>query len=412
MKAVFISNYINHHQIPFSDALYRRLGEDYHFIQTEAMEEERLKMGWGLDASRIPYVVFADQEEARCRQLIEEADLLLAGWTKRTDLFLPRLSGEKLTLRISERIYREGQWKAISPRGLWAKYQEHGRFRKRPVYLLCAGAYVASDFSLIHAYPDKMLKFGYFPQLRLYEGEELWEKKRRMAQENTWSAQLSEAAGERAGTECMQIVWAGRMIPLKHPEFVVRLAKELKEEGRTFHIHFIGSGPMEEQLRQEIERKALAAAFTFYGFLTPDKVRDVMEGCRIHLFTSNYLEGWGSVVNEGMNSGCCVVANAQVGAAPFLIEDGKNGVTYANGRYEDFAAKVKRLFEEPESIERMGKAAYETIAEKWNAEHAAQECLRFYEGWKSGAIALPKEGPFSKAPKLSARWKYGEGTLE
>ncbi|MDO4332320.1 MAG: glycosyltransferase family 4 protein [Eubacteriales bacterium] len=402
MKAVFISNYINHHQIPFSDALYRRLGADYHFIQTEPMEEERLKMGWGLDASKIPYVVFADQEEARCRQLIADADLVLAGWTKRTDLFLPRLAEGKLTLRISERIYREGQWKAVSPRGLWAKYQEHGKFRKQPVYLLCAGAYVASDFSLIGAYPDKMLKFGYFPELRVYEGDQLWEKKRRMA----------AAAGGGAGAESMQIVWAGRMIPLKHPEFVVRLAKELKREGRAFHIHMVGSGPMEETLRQEIEAEALTEAFTFYGFLTPDKVRDVMEGCRIHLFTSNYLEGWGSVINEGMNSGCCVVANAQAGAAPFLIEDGVNGMTYADGRYENFAAKVKRIFEEPESAERMGKAAYETIAGKWNAEHAAQECLRFYEGWKAGKLSLPEEGPFSKAPKLSARWKYGEGRLE
>ena len=69
MKAVFISNYINHHQIPFSDALYERLGEEYHFIQTEPMEEERVKMGWALEASEIPYVVFAEEEEERCRAL-------------------------------------------------------------------------------------------------------------------------------------------------------------------------------------------------------------------------------------------------------------------------------------------------------------------------------------------------------
>ena len=57
MKAVFISNYINHHQIPFSNALYEQLGDDYHFIQTEPMEEERIAMGWGLDAATLPYVV-------------------------------------------------------------------------------------------------------------------------------------------------------------------------------------------------------------------------------------------------------------------------------------------------------------------------------------------------------------------
>jgi hypothetical protein len=56
VKAVFISNYINHHQIPFSNALYEQLGDDYHFIQTEPMEEERIAMGWGLQ--RLCHMLF------------------------------------------------------------------------------------------------------------------------------------------------------------------------------------------------------------------------------------------------------------------------------------------------------------------------------------------------------------------
>lgn len=398
MKTVFISNYINHHQIPFSDALYQKLGEDYCFIQTEPMEEERIKMGWALDVSKIPYVVLAYQEEERCRRLIEEADLVLAGWTKRTDLFLPRLSEGKLTFRISERIYREGQYKAVSPRGLWAKYQEHVRFRKKPVYLLCSGAYVADDFSLIHAYPDKMLQFGYFPRFRQHDAQELLSRK---------------GSFEKSGkSECIHMVWAGRMIALKHPEFVTRLAGELKQKGFAFHIHFIGGGPMEEQMRRETAQGGLQEQVTFYGFLDPEAVRDVMEKCHVHLFTSNYLEGWGAIVNEGMNSGCCVVANAQTGAAPFLIQDGVNGLLYEDGRYENFAAKVEQLFYDPASIAQMGRNAYHTIAAEWNAEHAAQACLEFYEGWVRGEPVIQKSGPLARAPRLSARWRYDEGKLE
>lgn len=413
MKTVFISNYINHHQIPFSDALYRRLQGNYHFIQTEPMEEERIKMGWALDVTKLPYVISADREEARCRELISQADLVLAGWTLRTDLFESRLSSDKLTLRISERIYREGQWRAVSLRGLLAKYREHVRFRRNPVYLLCNGAYVASDFSLIHAYPGKMFRFGYFPETRVYEGDSLFEKKRRYrdaASENGETCRTGSLGGP--GGECLHMVWAGRMIPLKHPEFVTRLAAELKKEGKSFHIHFIGSGGMEGRLKQEIQSGGLSEYFTLYGFLSPDKVRDVMENCSVHLFTSNYLEGWGTVINEGMNSGCCVVANAQAGAAPFLIRDRENGLIYENGSYRNFAAKVKSLFEEPASVERMGRAAYRTIVEEWNADCAAGRCLDFYESWKAGRIEPPESGPLSRAEKLSARWKYNEGRLE
>lgn len=392
MKTVFISNYINHHQIPFSDALYARLGGDYHFIQTEPMEEERVRMGWAVDAKKIPYVVLAYEEEQRCRELIEEADLVLAGWTLRTDLFEKRLGSGKLTLRISERIYREGQWKFLSPRGLIAKYKEHIKYRKKPVYLLCAGAYVASDFSLIHAYPDKMFKFGYFPKTRRYEGEQLWAKK--------------------PSTDEIHLIWAGRMIALKHPEYVVKLAAKLKEQEHRFVVHMVGSGNQEEEIRQQIAERGLEEHFRMYGFLSPDQVRDLMERCHVHLFTSNYLEGWGAVVNEAMNAGCCVVANVQTGAAPFLIEDGENGLTYEGGSYESFEEKVLSLFADKNAIARMGKNAYETITETWNEETAAERCIRFYEDWKTGEVKVPAEGPFSRAQVIPARFSYTEGALE
>ncbi len=390
MKAVFISNYINHHQIPFSRALYERLGEEYHFIQTEPMDGERVQMGWALDAGALPYVVNAWEDEALCRKLIDEADLVFAGWTKRTDLFLPRMEAGKLTFRVSERIYREGQWKAVSPRGLLAKYQEHVRFRKKPVWLLCCGAYVASDFSLIGAYPGKMLRFGYFPEALRYPLESLFEKK---------------------SSDRTELVWAGRMIPLKHPEFAVRAAAFLKKKGYRFRLHMVGGGAMEAELKEDVRKAGLEEDVKFYGFLPPQQVRDVMERCHVHLFTSNYLEGWGAVVSEAMNSGCCVVANAETGAAPFLIEDGKNGLTYGRS-YESFERKLESLFVDPGAAERMGRAAYRTIAEEWNADCAAQRCLDFYEGWKAGQTVLPKSGPMSRAPKLPARWKYNEGRLD
>lgn len=390
MKAVFISNYINHHQIPFSRALYERLGEEYHFIQTEPMDGERVQMGWALDTGALPYVVNAWEDEALCRRLIDEADLVFAGWTKRTDLFLPRMEAGKLTFRVSERIYREGQWKAVSPRGLLAKYQEHVRFRKKPVWLLCCGAYVASDFSLIGAYPGKMLRFGYFPEALRYPLESLFEKK---------------------NSDRTELVWAGRMIPLKHPEFAVRAATFLKKKGYRFRLHMVGGGAMEAELKEDVRKAGLEEDVKFYGFLPPQQVRDVMERCHVHLFTSNYLEGWGAVVSEAMNSGCCVVANAETGAAPFLIEDGKNGLTYGRS-YESFERKLESLFVDPGAAERMGRAAYRTIAEEWNADCAAQRCLDFYEGWKAGQTVLPKSGPMSRAPKLPARWKYNEGRLD
>ena len=391
MKITMISNYINHHQIPFSNALYEKIGDNYHFIQTEPMEEERIQMGWGVEAEKIPYVLFLDKDLEQCKKLIDESDILLVGWMEREDLIVDRLSSNKLTIRISERLYREGQWKAISPRGLLRKYNEHTKYRNKSVHLLCAGAYVPSDFSIVKAYTNKMYRFGYFPEFKEFSKEQL--KKMHI-----W--------GEKKNEEEIQIVWAGRFIPLKHPEFAIKLVENLKKQGYRFHLHMVGGGELEQELKQEVKRKNLEKEITFYGFLKPTKVRTIMEKCHIHLFTSNYLEGWGAVVNEGMNSGCAEVVNVEVGAAPFLIEHNKNGLVYKNGNYDDMEKQVTYLLDNPLIGSKLGRNAYNTIAKEWNAKVAAERLLQFYDNWRIGKMELPKEGPFSAAPVIAPKKMY------
>ena len=380
MTFTFVSNYINHHQIPLCEALYKTLGEDFTFIQTMPMEEERVAMGWGVDLQKLPYVLCLYEKEYECLKKLAESDVVLFGWTEREDIVAARLQSGRTTLRVSERLYREGQWKAVSPRGLIAKYKEHVKYRRQNVCMLCAGAYTASDFHLIGAYPDKMFRWGYFTALRKYDETQL------------------DAMKIQDGT--LHIVWAGRFIPLKHPEYVVRLAKHLRDKGYQYHIHMLGDGELEPSMKQEVTDLGLTGSFTFYGYTEPEKVRDVMEQCHIHLFTSNYLEGWGAVVNEGMNSGCVEVVNAQVGAAPYLIRHGENGLVYPDGSYEKMEALVEDLFAHWDDRKKMGWAAYETIRDMWNAEHAAKELLRFVSDLQKGRIIAAEEGPLSNAPVI------------
>lgn len=386
MTFVFVSNYINHHQIPLCEALYQELGEDYTFIQTMPMEQERVDMGWSVDVRSLPYVQCLYEAEYDCLKKIAESDVVMFGWTGREDLADSRLRSGKVTLRVSERIYREGQWKVVSPRGLAAKYREHIRYRRQNVCMLCAGAYAASDFHLIGAYPDKLFRWGYFTALRTY-GEEQF-------------AHMKPCDGT------LHIVWAGRFIPLKHPEYMVRLAEALRDKGYRFCIHMLGDGELEPQIRQEVENKGLTEHFLFYGYTAPEQVRDVMEKCHIHIFTSNYLEGWGAVVNEGMNSGCVEVVNAQVGAAPYLIRHGDNGLVYPDDRYDKMEELVIDLFDHWEERGGMGRKAYETIRDVWNAEHAAKELLRFSDRLLLGEIVPAEDGPLSVAPPVGLKKMY------
>ena len=261
-KFVMVSNYLNHHQIPFCNAMEELLRGSFAFLQTEPVEEERLRMGW--KEADYPYLVHYYTEPEKGRRLIEQADVVLFGGTDDESFIQDRLHQGKPVIRYSERLYKEAQWKAISPRGLVQKYKDHTCYRNKEVYLLCAGAYVPSDFHIVRAYPDKMLKWGYFPEKKVYDVDRLMVEK-----------------------EPATILWAARMIDWKHPELPLRMAKSLKEQGIPFHLEMIGGGELEPEVRRLRAEYGLEAEVDLPGFKEPAEVRKAMERTEIYLVTSD-----------------------------------------------------------------------------------------------------------------------------
>ena len=74
MQVVFVSNYFNHHQLSFCDALYELLEGSFCFLQTQPMEEERVKMGW--QAEERPYAMFSRTVRLRAARKYSWAGIL------------------------------------------------------------------------------------------------------------------------------------------------------------------------------------------------------------------------------------------------------------------------------------------------------------------------------------------------
>lgn len=380
---VFVSNYINHHQIPVSNELYKVLGNRYIFIQTEPIEQERIDMGWEDVASSLSYVrVFQDNAEEN-QDLIDDADVVIFGGTDNEDFIMSRLEAGKPVIRYSERIYKTGRWKFISPRGLMKKYHDHVRFRNKPVYLLCAGGYVAGDFRLIGAYPHKKYKWGYFPETKEYDVEKLLEHKKKLRNQND---------------DKVSILWAGRFIDWKHPEMAIKMADRLRGLDYRFHLSMIGGGYMEKELRQMVVDRHLEEYVSFLGTKSPQEVRTYMEDSDIFLFTSDRQEGWGAVLNEAMNSGCACVAFWHIGATPYLIHNNENGKVFYSKRISSMTGLVEELMTNESHRKRLAQKAYETIHNEWNSRTAANVLLSMSEDIIKGE--KPRyhiEGPGSRA---------------
>ena len=374
MKLTFLSNYYTHHQKPVCEEWDRLTGGNFTFVPTEAFSEERKNMGW---ASEEPPFLRPYGEQTAAE--IENADAVIFG-SAPLDLVRDRLEKGKTVFKCSERIFKKGyeplKW---LPR-LYTYHRAYGKYKN--LYLLSASAYVTADFAMHGVFRGKSYRWGYFPETKLYDTEKL----------------LSEKDPAR-------ILWCGRFLDLKHPEAALAAAERLKADGISFGMDFIGTGDLQEDLMRKTEALGLTDRVRFLGAMSPEQVRAHMEKAGIYLFTSDFNEGWGAVLNESMNSACAVVASHATGATPFLLRHGENGLIYESGNTDDLYRKVKALLLRPEKQRKLGENAYRAITELWNAKVAAERFTVFAEEIiKKGRCDLFEDGPCSRAPVLKNNW--------
>ena len=349
MKIVFISNFMNHHQLPFSNAMIAQ-GMDYYFIATEPISNERLVMGYRDMNNEYDFVICAyenDDNYKKALNLCFNADVVIVGSSPKVYI-KERLKAGKLTFKYSERIYKIKPPIYQMPLRAIKYFLDYGRYKS--FYMLCASAYTAADYAKTRTFLNKAYKWGYFPKVKKYDN-------------------INDLINKKTANS---LLWAGRLIDWKHPENAIEIARRLKQDGYNFIFNMIGTGDLKEYLETLIADCELQNYVRLLGSMSPEKVRDYMEKSQVYLFTSNRQEGWGAVLNEAMNSGCAVVASHEIGSVPFLIENGKNGLIYRDGDIDDLYKKVKYLLDNPCERYIIGEKAYYTLESEWNAENAAR----------------------------------------
>ena len=387
MKVTFFSNFLNHHQLPFCLAMDRLTGGQFTFVATTPVPAERLNMGYHDMNKQYPFVLttYDSAENERLAQVLAvKSDVIIIGSAPEKYRNM-RLKQNKLTFNYSERWYKQGLPLKRIPRAFASSLLHYGRWLGKPAYMLCASAYTAADCAKFGNYIGRTYKWGYFPEVMKQDVDGLLAQKRRNGKP--------------------VLLWAGRMLEWKHPEEAIHLAERLKQDGLDFELRIIGNGEMEQQIKTWIKEKQLEDCVHMLGAMSPEAVREHMEAADIFLFTSDFNEGWGAVLNESMNSACAVVASHAIGSVPFLIDDGKNGFIYKNGDDNSLYDRVVRLIEQSDLREEMGRNAYRTLAEQWNADVAAERFLALAQAILEGKKAdLFVDGPCSRAKILRNGW--------
>lgn len=391
MRIIFISGSLNHHQIPLSEEIIKLVGiENYTFIATTRMSSERIKMGFQDIGNSVPYVtsIYDQKDLINVIKEVTSADIVIWGGIPRAiakKLLKERIKKNKIIFRYSERIFKRGMWRAMTPARIAYMLLLHTRYRKKPIYMLSASAYLPYELNLFKAYPNKIFRWGYFPPFIQYDIDTLIARKPK---------------------DVVKILWVGRLISWKHPEYAIYLAKRLVESGVKFEIEIIGTGALENQIKEMIKTFTLEEYVYLSGSMSPEKVRNKMENAKILLATSDYNEGWGAVINEGMNSGCVVIASHAMGSVPFLIKNKENGLIFKNGDINNFYATVSLALQNEFNTYEICKNAYLTIQNIWNAHIAAKNLINLYHELENGSNSLDVDGPCDIAPIISQHKMY------
>lgn len=380
MRIAFISNFLSLHQQPLCEALFYIPEVEFRFIALTPMSQDRKQMDWD-DVNDECYVIktYVNEEKKQdALDFVSSANVLILGYDK-DDIFFQAAVRNKAAIiyRYSERLYKRGRWRVLSPRGLWNRWKTYFRYPTRKQYLLCAGAYVAKDYALLGSFLGKCFKWGYFPPSNQYDIEQ------RILQ-------------KKPGT----IFWAGRLLSWKHPEIAIMVAKQLQDEQISFEMNIAGDGPMLQSMKSLIMKEGLEKKVHLLGSCTPEVVRQYMADSCIFLATSDYQEGWGAVVNEAMSEGCAVVGSKAMGSVPYLIQSGKNGYSFPFKKVDIACKYVEELLLDSKSCHNIMKSAYLTIQNEWNGNCAAHRLVLISDSLLNRGDCNFTSGPCSKAELL------------
>jgi len=182
---------------------------------------------------------------------------------------------------------------------------------------------------------------------------------------------------ETAPRERKQILFAGRLDPVKRPSLLVDIADELLSlrKKADFVLVLAGEGPEASLVRTLVRRKSLDGVFQFLGQV--EDMPPLIAAADVVLLPSR-SEGVPLIVLESLACATPVVAS-KVGALAEVVDE-RCGVLIdpAGGEASAFAAAIDRLLNDPGICRKMGEAGRKKVAAEYDLHRAREAYARLF----------------------------------
>ncbi len=183
----------------------------------------------------------------------------------------------------------------------------------------------------------------------------------------------SRYVGERE----KKIVMVARFHPNKNHAMVMEAFKAATEKDhRDYSLVFYGDGSERAKLQRLSVSLGIEDRVEFKGNVT--HVAEHIEKAMIFVLASDH-EGMPNSLIEAMSLGiACISTDCPCGGPRDLIEDGKNGILVPVGDKDAIAGAMRKLIEDPELREKLGKNATK-LQERLSPDAVNSQWKRYFE---------------------------------
>jgi glycosyltransferase involved in cell wall biosynthesis len=182
---------------------------------------------------------------------------------------------------------------------------------------------------------------------------------------------------------------SNRLVENKNTRGVIEAFAEYRKQttAAPWNLVILGSGPLEPELRAQIDSLELSFSVRMEGFRKYEDLPALYHGAGAFILASTW-EPWGLVVNEAMAAGLPVIVSKSVGSVCELVRHDDNGLIFDSQDISKLTTHLRALAENPLRAAAMGKRSLDMIQD-WGPE-------RFGTGLRD-AVAIAKTQPRHKS---------------
>ena len=174
------------------------------------------------------------------------------------------------------------------------------------------------------------------------------------------------------------LLYFGRLSPEKGVGDLLLAMQRLP----NLRLIIAGDGPERFRLEQLAGGLGLTNV-EFAGHMPGAELKRAIAGCRFTVLPSHAYETLGKTILESYAEARAVVAT-DLGSRRELVHEGKTGLLYRTGDLDQLASVIRFLSSQPELAEKMGRAGWECVRQKYTAEAHYEALVGLYERLAGG----------------------------